>query len=138
MIFPTNTTLVYYNPQFCLGLETRGEQKPVPFMYCLPILHSPHSPQRFIITFSQCSTKPTIRVLSKLFKKILIEITSFHQKSTFYENHRSYILQNSYSLIKKMNNINSKRKARDISTFDFSFLYTNLQHQDIIQVSGIV
>ena len=33
-----------------------------------------------------------------------------------------------------MNNANSKRKARDISIFDFSSLYTNLQHQDIIKV----
>ena len=36
--------------------------------------------------------------------------------------------------MEKMNNINSKEKARLISTFKFSMFYWNLPHQDLIQL----
>ena len=101
----------------------------------MPKLHYTPSRARFIIAFSQCSTKPISKVLSKLLKKIFNRISSFHQNSPFYRNCRRFcVVQNSYPLLEKMNIINSNRKAREISIFDFSALYKNLPYQDLIRV----
>ena len=56
------------------------------------------------------------------------------KKSTFYKNYnRFWVAQNSYPIIENINIISSSKKAREISTFDFSTLYTNLPHQDFIR-----
>ena len=43
---------------------------------------------------------------------------------------RSY---NSDPIIKKLDKINNKMKAMNISTFDFSTLYTTLPHTDLVK-----
>jgi len=56
-------------------------------------------------------------------------------KSTFYKNHnRFWVIENSKPIIEKLEKINSsKTGAKDISTYDFSTLYTKLPHDDIIK-----
>ena len=43
------------------------------------------------------------------------------------------MIENSAPVIEKMTQINAKRNAKDISTYDFSTLYTKLPHDDLIQ-----
>ena len=45
-----------------------------------------------------------------------------------------YIIQNSSPLINKIKQINGRKKAHEISTYDFSTLYTKLPHNDLISV----
>ena len=60
---------------------------------------------------------------------------NFHAKSTFYINYnRFWIIENSSPIIDKLNKINEKKNAKDISTYDFSTLYTKLQHFDLVRV----
>ena len=43
------------------------------------------------------------------------------------------------SIIERLNSLNSKKKAKDISTYDFSTLYTKLKHSNLVQVlKGII
>ena len=71
--------------------------------------------------------------MSNLFKNIFSQISGFQQRSILHKNNnRFWVVKNSYRLIEKMNTINSKKKAREMSTFDFSTLYTELPHQDHI------
>ena len=44
------------------------------------------------------------------------------------------MIENSKPLIEKLDVINTKTKAKEISTFDFSTLYTNLPHDDLLRV----
>ena len=44
------------------------------------------------------------------------------------------MIENSKPLIEKLDVINTKKKAKEISTFDFSTLYTNLPHDDLLRV----
>ena len=55
--------------------------------------------------------------------------------STFYKNYnRFWVIENSKPIIEKLEKINSSRTgAKDISTYDFSTLYTKLPHDDIIK-----
>jgi hypothetical protein len=43
------------------------------------------------------------------------------------------VIENSSPVIEKLSRINNKRRAKDISTYDFSTLYTKLPHDDLIQ-----
>ena len=76
------------NLQFCkrLGLETGEEHKSLPFMYWMLKLQYTPSPARFK-AYSQSTTKLISKVISKLFKNILSQISSFHYEITCY---RSY------------------------------------------------
>ena len=44
------------------------------------------------------------------------------------------MIENSKLLVEKLDVINTKKKAKEISTFDFSTLYTNLPHDDLLRV----
>ena len=91
--------------------------------------------KRFIIASAHCSTKPLSKIVSKIFKHIFNQIQNYHAKCTFYKNYNKFwVLQNSFPLIKKIDELNRNKKAREISTFDFSTLYTKLPHNDLIRV----
>ena len=91
--------------------------------------------KRFIIASSKCCTKPLSGLASNVFKHIFQQIRNFHEKSTFYKNFNHFwVIENSTPFISKMNQINQKRSAKDISTFDFSTLYTKLPHDDLLRV----
>ena len=101
----------------------------------MPKMHYTPCRKRFIIASSQCSTKPLSKVISKIFKHIFNQTLIFHEKCTFYKYYnRFWVIENSFSVLQKLDIINSKKKAREISTFDFSTLYTKLPHDDLIQV----
>ena len=129
-IIDTNITLCEK-----LGLSIDDNQKKLPFMYWMPKMHYTPSRARFIVASGTCSTKPISQVISKIFKKIFHQTQSFHKKCTFYKNYnRFWVVENSTPIIEKLDHINVKRKAREISTYDFSTLYTNLPHKDLLRV----
>ncbi len=120
------------------GLKLEEAQKTLPIMYWTPKMHYTPSRARFIVSSAKCSTKPISRVVSKAFKLIFNQIQNFHDKSKFYKNYnRFWVINNSKPLIEKLEVINTRKKAKDISTFDFSTLYTKLPHNDLLRVLNI-
>ena len=118
--------------QFSLKLEER--LKSLPFMYWLPKMHYSPPRFRFIVASSSCSTKPLSSLASTVYKHIFNQVRNFHDKSTFYKNYnRFWVIENSKPIIEKIEKINSRTGAKDISTYDFSTLYTKLPHDDIIK-----
>ena len=123
------------NSQLCdkFGLPLEERLKALPFMYWLPKMHYSPPRARFIIASSSCSTKPLSKVTSSIFKHIFNQVQNFHRKSTFYKNYnRFWVIENSSPVIEKLTKINNRKKARDISTYDFSTLYTKLPQDDLI------
>ena len=117
--------------KFGLSLEER--QKSLPFMYWLPKMHYTPSRSRFIVASSSCSTKPLSKLASSIYKHLFNQVRSFHDKSSFYKNYnRFWVIENSAPIIDKLSKINDRKKARDISTYDFSTLYTKLKHDDLV------
>ena len=115
------------------GVTLEERLKYLPFMYWLPKMHYNPPRARFIIASSSCSTKPLSKLTSSIFKHIFNQVHNFHQKSTFYKNYnRFWVIENSSPVIEKLTKINSRKKAKDISTYDFSTLYTKLQHDGLI------
>ena len=117
------------------GLTLDEEQKTLPIMYWTPKMHYTPSRARFIVSSAKCSTKPISRVVSNAFKLIFNQIQNFHEMSKFYKNYnRFWVINNSKPLIERLDVINTRKKAKDISTYDFSTLYTKLPHNDLIRV----
>ena len=116
-------------------LEVSDVHRSLPFMYWMPKMHYSPCRARFIVASAVCSTKPLSKIMSTIFSKIFEQISHFHAKCQFYKNYnRFWVVQNSKSLLMKLNKLNSKKAAKKISTFDFSTLYTKLPHNDLIKV----
>ena len=59
---------------------------------------------------------------------------NFHDKSKFYSNYKKFwVIENSFSFVEKLNKVNLKGNAKCISTFDFSTLYTKIEHQNLLK-----
>ena len=116
------------------GLSIDDRMKTLPFMYWLPKMHYSPPRCRFIVASSYCSTKPLSRTASSIYKHIFNQVRNFHRKSTFYKNYnRFWVIENSFPVIEKLRKLNERKRARDISTYDFSTLYTKLPHDQLIQ-----
>ena len=129
--------IINNNQELCgrYGLTLQENQKTLPIMYWTPKMHYTPSRARFIVSSAKCSTKPLSHIVSNTFKLIFKQIQSFHDKSKFYKNYnRFWVIENSKPLINKLNVINSRKKNKEISTFDFSTLYTKLPHDDLLRV----
>jgi len=121
--------------QSILGQNLDERSRSLPQIYWMPKMHYTPCRKRFIIASSTCSTKPLSKVTSNIFKHIFNQTRVFHEKCTFYKNYnRFWVIENSFPVLQKLDMINSKKKAREISTFDFSTLYTKLPHDDLIHV----
>ena len=123
------------NESLCekFGISLEERLKTLPFMYWIPKMHYNPPRARFIIASSTCSTKPLSKITSSIFKHIFNQVRNFHLKSRFYKNYnRFWVIENSFPIIDKLTRINDKKNAKDISTYDFSTLYTKLQHDDLI------
>ena len=127
--------VVQNNAEYCekLGMNLEERLKTLPFMYWIPKMHYDPPRARFIVASSTCSTKPLSKTASSIFKHIFNQIRNFHQKSYFYKNYnRFWPIENSSPVIDKLTRINEKKNAKEISTYDFSTLYTKLQHDDLV------
>ncbi len=133
----SKSVLIERNKQFSskFGITISEKQTELPAMYWIPKLHKSPVGARFIVASKHCSTKPLTEAISKVFKLIFSTINSFHEKSLFYSNYnRFWVVENSFPIIKKMDQINKKHNAKNISTFDFSTLYTKIPHHLLIEV----
>ena len=92
----------------------------------MPKMHYSPCRKRFIIASAQCCTKPLSKVISKIFRHIFDQIRNFHDKCKFYKNYNKFwVIQNNFPVLSKLDALNKKKKAREISTFDFSALSLN-------------
>ena len=102
-------------------------------MYWIPKMHKNPIGARFIIASTNSSNKPLSKMISNVFKMIFKQIENFHDKSRFYSNYNLFwVLENSKPVIDMLDDINKKGKAKSIATYDFSTLYTNIPHTDLI------
>ena len=116
------------------GLSLEDRMQTLPFMYWLPKMHYSPPRCRFIVASSSCSTKPLSKVASTIYKHIFNQVRSFHSKSTFYKNYnRFWVIENSFPIVEKLSKLNEGKKARNVSTYDFSTLYTKLPHDELIK-----
>ena len=89
-------------------------------MYCLPTIHKTPIGERFIVASKYCGTKPLSDVTSKVFKTTFNHVESFHRSLFYTCFEKFWVVENSFSFVTKLKKINTKKKAKSISTFDFT------------------
>ena len=116
------------------GFKVDEREKDLPIMYWIPKMHKNPSGARFIIASKQCSTKQISKAVSNAFKLIFHQIENFHKKAKFLKNYNKFwVLQNTEPVLDIIKNINRKKGAKSIATYDFSTLYTKLPHDKLIK-----
>ena len=129
--------VVQDNVQICDKFRLKVEEgyETLPIMYWMPKMHKNPSGARFIVASSKCSTKPLSKSISYIFKLIFEQVQNFHLKSKFYGNINCFwVVKNSFPVIEKLDKINKRKGAKCISTYDFSTLYTKIEHSSLIEV----
>ena len=103
-------------------------------------MHKTPPKQRYIAASNKCTTKPLSNIITKCLKLALLQ----HRKycTTIYNRtgvNAMWITDNSKDVLNTIECINNDRKAKDVNTYDFSTLYTNIPHEDLkIQMKWII
>ena len=106
----------------------------IPYTYWTPKFHKPTLSQRFIVSYADCSIKPLAQKLSLALRCVLKQIESFGKMLFSCTGVRhSWIINNSIPIVDYLKSINQRSSARNITTYDFSPLYTKLSHSDILE-----
>jgi hypothetical protein len=126
--------IIHENVEYAkrLKMDVTGKELDLPAMYWIPKKHKQPTGKRFIIASKLCSTKQISTAVSNVFKLIYNQVDKFHKNAKFLSNYNKFwVLQNSNPVLDSLNHINKKQKAKSISTFDFSTLYTKLPHNKL-------
>ena len=139
-----NNTLSYCNiknisiDDICTGIKdfmkgmkinvSNGDNR-LPHIVLFPKFHKPKLSQRFVVSYANCTIKP-------LASQITLGLKAVYKKVISYSNmifkvtgiNRNWIIDNNDPLL---NCFTITDFARNIQTYDFSTLYTNLDHSDI-------
>ena len=117
------------------NLDVSAENECLPHIYWLPKMHKNPCKFRFIIAAPKCSIKPLNKAITAIFKLFFHQIQKYNQKSHFYSGIKSFwVVENNEAVINSLRKVSKSRRAKRISTFDFSTLYTNIPHNKLINV----
>lgn len=115
-----------------VGIKVDSKVDNLPHMFSSPKFHKPILKFRYVISYANCSLKPLAVKISLALKAVYSEIcryTNMLFKVTGVN--RNWVILNNKPILEALNRINDTSLARNIQTFDFSTLYTNLAHKDI-------
>ena len=116
-------------------LKITEQDKTLPIMYWLTKIHKTLIDARFIVASKNYSTRLCLMWLLRFSKWSLTILKVFIEKTCFTHALKSFwVAQNSFSVVPKLNKINIKKKAKSISTFDFTILYTIIPHNLVNKV----
>ena len=104
-------------------------------MYCLPKMHKIPIGTRIIVASKNWITKPLADVISETFKIIFNLVESLCRKTLFYTCFKKFgSVENSFQFVEKWIKVNTRIKAKSISTLNFTALYTIIPHNLLIKV----
>ena len=90
---------------------------------------------RFIVASNYCNTKPLSDTTPKLCKMIFNSVENFHNQRFCHSGcEKFWVVQNSFPIATKLNKINVKKKAKSISAFEFSILYTTIPEKLLVKL----
>ena len=107
----------------------------LPHMILFPKFHKPKFSQRYVVSYANCSCKPLAKTVAQGLKAISYQINNYSNmifKVTGIK--RNWIINNNEPILNCLNDINKLSNARNIQTYDFTTLYTNLGH-DVIKMA---
>ena len=117
------------------GLKVKEVNQCLPSIYWLPKMHKNPSKARFIIAASKCTVKPLSKAVTSIFKLFYTQIETYNRKCQFFTGVNTFwVTLNNQSVIKSLNKLNKHQRAKHVTTFDFSTLYTKIPHDKLLYV----
>ena len=111
------------------------EDNCLPTIYWLPKMHKNPSGARFIIAGKKCINKKLTQYITSVFKLCFNQFESYHKKMHYHTWTKTFwVIQNNNSPLESIQKINKRNNAKQISTFDFSTLYTKIPHDELLEV----
>ena len=113
-------------------LEATEEQRELGVLYLTPKMHKTSPGKRFIAALDKCVTKKLSQLLTKCLREIQKQL-KWHCKKEFkpYKVNPFWIVNNSTEVIRIITRQNYQNDTKDLSSHDFSTLYTQLKHEDL-------
>ena len=116
------------------GAENYGDsQQGLPFIYSIIKMHKNPVKFRYIISSKHCTTKPLAKIA-------MLGLKECQKQNEIYCNaikrftgiNMFFITDNFQKIASDIQHLNSRTKAKAVSTYDFTSLYTKIQHKDLI------
>ena len=90
---------------------------------------------RFIVASKECVTKEISKDVASLFKLFMLQARKYQDTSQYDSGIQSFwVIENNTNVLHSLNSISKKRRAKQLSTFDFSTLYTKIPHKKLLEV----
>ena len=120
----------YLSNMFKINVE--DEFKSLPKIYWLPKLHKSPIKFRFIIAASTNSIKPLAKPITSILKRFYQQIENYNKKAHFFSGIKTFwVVKDKTPVLEAVKNINSRKRAQCVSSFDFSTLYTTIPHDKL-------
>jgi len=114
------------------GITIPKNMMKLPKLYSIPKMHKQVPKQRFIAASNKCSTKSLSNIITKCLKLILAQHRKYCRQIFVRTGvNMMWIADNSDDILTHMNDLNDDKNAKDVYTYDFSTLYTNIPHDDL-------
>ena len=109
------------------NITTPNDNKKLPFIYSTAKQHKTPVGNRYIVSGKQCTTKKLYKVLLKVFQ-LVSKTLKYHcqYKCKFLKTKSYWIINNSDDIHRDVKQLNNKKKASTIYSYDFTKLYTNI------------
>ena len=118
---------------FCNSLNITPPCDKLPYTYWTPKFHKPTLSQRFIVSYVDCTIGPIAKQLSVALSVVQNQIESFCRMLKQWTGiHHCWMIDNSTAIVNHLKNVNNRSAGRNITTHDFTTLYTMLPHNDIL------
>ena len=128
-----NSNIQHIKSKFNIDVSTDNHR--LPNMYWLPKMHKTPIKPRFIIASPKSSIKPLSQAVTSAFRLFYKQIETYNTKSRFFTGVNTFwVVQNNKPVLDTIKSLNKRKKARSISTFDFSTLYTKLPHKKLLDI----
>jgi len=114
------------------GVEVSPEFAELPYIHLVPKFHKNPVKFRPIIASTKATTKPVSICLTKLLRLVMSKMKTYCNTISKSSGVNPYwIVENSKEVATALNQLSLKNKAKSVSTFDFTTLYTTLDHSEI-------
>ena len=118
------------------GLKNNDEEfNCLPCIYWLPKMHKIPSGARFIIAGKKCINKQLSKHVTSAFKLCYSQIDAYHKKTYYFSGLKTFwVIQNNSLPLEYIKKINKRKNAKQMSTIDFSTLYTMIPHDKLLDI----
>ena len=124
----------HHNFMDSVNLPYDAEQfNKLPLIYMMPKFHKNPVKFRFIIASNACSNKPLSNSLCKALQKVRLDRKYFCEMTMKFDGVNKYwIIESSQPILDSLSELSQSSKAKSITTYDFTSLYTALPHDEIL------